>query len=79
MAYNKTAKSGNIFVLTEKGYENTPDKARPERKVGEPVRGFRKRVPVSWFEKGYVEEQRKSENNTIRDRRDAYVQRNGRT
>lgn len=54
MAYNKTAESGNIFVLTEKGYWNTPDKARKERKAGSPVKGYE--YSASWIEKGYVEE-----------------------
>lgn len=50
------AKDGCIFVCTEYGYENTLDHIKPERAVGEPVKGFEYSVPVSWVEKGYVEE-----------------------
>ena len=53
---NVLAQKGNTFVLTEKGYRKTPDAVKPERKVGEPVRGFEKTVPVSWVNNGWVEE-----------------------
>lgn len=56
MAYNKSAEKGNMFVLTEKGYKKTPDKVKPERKIGSPVKGFQYRVPTAWVSKGYVEE-----------------------
>ncbi|MBD5395625.1 MAG: hypothetical protein HDR71_15500 [Lachnospiraceae bacterium] len=56
MAYNKMAEDGNIFVLTEKGYEMTPDSVKHERKIGNPLKGYEQVVPASWFEKGYVEE-----------------------
>ncbi len=52
----ENAAEGKHFVVTELGYEKTPDKVKPERKIGEPIRGFEYRVPVSWIEKGYVEE-----------------------
>lgn len=50
------AGKGNHFVLTEKGYEKTPDHVKPEREVGKPVAGFERKVPSSWVEKGYVVE-----------------------
>lgn len=56
---SKDAEKGNHFVVTERGYEKTPDKVKPERKVGEPIRGFEYRVPMSWIAKGYVEEKKK--------------------
>lgn len=54
--YNTRAEKKNHFVLTEHGYRNTPDKVKPERKVGEPIKGFEYKVPSLWIEKGYVEE-----------------------
>lgn len=57
MTYKKTAKKGKRFVLTEKGYEKTPEKVKPERKVGEPIKGYENSVPASWVAKGYVVEQ----------------------
>ena len=50
------AENGKNFVLTEYGYQKTPDHVKPERAVGEPVKGFENRVPVSWLENGYVVE-----------------------
>lgn len=52
----KIASSGNIFVLTQAGYDRTPDKIKSERAVGEPLRGYEDKVPASWIRKGYVEE-----------------------
>lgn len=53
----KMAEKGKHFVLTQKGYEVTPDHVKPERAVGKPVMSlYDDRVPVSWVEKGYVEE-----------------------
>lgn len=60
-AYKKNAKKGNIFLLTKKGYEITPDKVKPERKIGEPVKGYEYSVPLSWVEKGLVEEKQQPE------------------
>lgn len=57
MAYKKAARKGKRFVLTEKGYEKTPNRVKPERKVGEPIKGYENSVPVSWVKKGYVVEQ----------------------
>ncbi len=54
--YKKTAAKGKRFVLTKKGFDKTPAEVKGERKVGEPVKGFETSVPVSWIEKGYVEE-----------------------
>lgn len=48
------ADPGKRFVMTEYGYEKTPDHVKPERKVGEPIKGFETRVPTSWIEKEYV-------------------------
>lgn len=50
------AGKGNHFILTEKGYEKTPDRVKPEREIGKPVAGFECKVPSSWIEKGYVAE-----------------------
>lgn len=56
MAYNESAKKGNIFILTKKGYEKTPYMVKHERVIGKPVEGFEYRVPVSWIKNGYVEQ-----------------------
>ena len=53
---NVVAKEGNHFVVTEKGYECTPDDIKDERAVGKPVTGFEDKVPQSWVDKGYVVE-----------------------
>lgn len=51
------ADSGKQFVLTDLGYEVTPDHVKPEREVGKPVNKlFVDSVPISWIDKGYVEE-----------------------
>lgn len=51
------AEKGKHFVLTQKGYDATPDHIKQERKIGEPVFEFYKtKVPASWMKKGYVEE-----------------------
>lgn len=51
------ADSGKQFVLTDLGYEVTPDHVKPEREVGKPVNKlFVDSVPISWVDKGYVEE-----------------------
>ena len=42
-------------MLTDHGYECTPADIRPEREIGKPVKGFERRVPLSWIEKGFVE------------------------
>ena len=57
MAYKTTAAKGKHFVLTQKGYDVTPDHIKPKREVGKPVfLDFDTRVPTSWIEKGWVEE-----------------------
>ena len=55
-AYMQEAQKGKQFLLTENGYNHTPDNVKHERNIGEPIKGFETRVPVSWIEKGYVEE-----------------------
>lgn len=52
------ADDGCIFACTEHGYERTPDAVKHERAVGKPIPHFSKKVPVSWVEKGYVEERK---------------------
>lgn len=52
----KYLENGKRFILTQIGYDATPDRVKPERKVGEPVKGFETRVPESWVLKGYVTE-----------------------
>ena len=37
--YYEYAKNGNHFVLTKKGYETTPDRVKPERCIGEVIKG----------------------------------------
>ena len=59
MAYSKSVEKGNVFVLTEKGYNKTPDEVKPEREIGKPLKGYEERVPASWIQKGYVVERRK--------------------
>ena len=59
MAYYKAAKRGCQWVLTEKGYAATPDHIKHEREIGKPVfsqLGYKDTVPISWVNKGYVEE-----------------------
>lgn len=48
------AENGKMFVLTECGYQRTPDHVKPERGIGKPVKGFETSVPVEWVKKGYV-------------------------
>lgn len=50
------ADPGKRFVLTEHGYNHTPESVQRERKIGEVVKGYEQSVPVSWVKKGYVEE-----------------------
>ena len=52
----KFLENGNVFVLTKKGYEATPDNVKHERKIGEPIKGFETKVPESWIKNGYAEE-----------------------
>ena len=52
----RNAEGGKRFLLTEEGYEHTPDEVNPERAVGEPVRGFETHVPASWVDNGWVKE-----------------------
>lgn len=53
---NKIAGKGKHFVLTKKGYDATPDKVKPERKIGEPLKHFEFSVPRSWVKNEWVEE-----------------------
>ena len=55
LAGTATAENGEIFVVTQKGYDKTPDSVKPEREIGKPIRNFEKQVPISWIEKGWVE------------------------
>ena len=50
------ADEGKQFVLTEHGYRQTPQKARPEREIGKPIKGYETSVPRSWVGKMYVVE-----------------------
>ena len=54
--YKTTARKGNHFVLTQKGYEDTPDNIKPEREIGKPVYGFEESVPTLWLQRGWVKE-----------------------
>lgn len=56
--YMQEAMKENKFVLTEKGYKNTPDQVKSERKIGDPIKGFETRVPRTWIQKGYVVERK---------------------
>lgn len=62
MAYKESAGAGKIFVLTNLGYEKTPNNIKSERAIGKPVKGFEYSVPASWLNKGYIEEIEKSAN-----------------
>ena len=54
---NAIAKDGYQFVLTQHGYDTTPDNVKHEREVGKPVPGWPADcVPASWVDKWYVEE-----------------------
>lgn len=53
----KYLEDGRKYVLTQKGYDVSPERVRHERKVGEPVKGFETCVPESWILKGYVTEE----------------------
>lgn len=55
-SYHSSAEKGKHFVLTELGYEKTPDRIKQERKIGESINGFEYKVPTSWIDKGYVQE-----------------------
>lgn len=55
------ADDGCIFVVTPAGYERTLDHIKPERAVGKPIQNFETCVPISWVEKGWVEERRVSQ------------------
>ena len=48
------AQKGNIFVLTEAGFEHC--KRFCERQVGKPVGQYVDNVPASWVKKGWVKE-----------------------
>lgn len=52
--YYQIASPGKLFILTQKGYDNTPDAVKRERAVGKPLKGFEQKVPASWITKGYV-------------------------
>lgn len=52
----KYLEDGRKYILTQKGYDESPEHVRHERKVGEPVTGFETHVPESWVSKGYVME-----------------------
>ena len=54
--YKTTAIQGNHFVLTQKGYEDTPDKLKSEREIGKPVYEFEESVPTLWLQRGWVKE-----------------------
>lgn len=49
------AGKGKVFVLTEKGFENTPDTVKAYREIGKPLKGYEESVPQEWIKKGYVE------------------------
>lgn len=56
-AYMQEAHNGKQFLLTENGYNHTPDNVKHERNIGEPIKGFETIAPVSWIKKGYVREE----------------------
>lgn len=55
--YKQEAQKGKHFVLTEKGYDKTPDHVKHERKIGDPIKRYELSVPTSWIQKGYVAEE----------------------
>lgn len=58
--YTTVAKKGNIFVLTESGYEHClrfcKSEVIRERKIGQSVGEYTDYVPNSWLKKGWVKE-----------------------
>ena len=57
MKIREVAKPGNIFVLTESGYDFCSDSSvREEREVGKPIIGFETSVPITWVNEGWVKE-----------------------
>lgn len=54
--WKRYAENGKVFILTEYGYQKTPDHVKHERKIGKPVKGFETSVPATWIEKRYVVE-----------------------
>lgn len=52
----KMAEKGKQFVLTQKGYDRTPEHIKHERAVGKPVHNYKEYAPVRWVEKGWVKE-----------------------
>lgn len=52
------ADKGNIFVLTEEGYEHCKrfckEQVLKEREIGKPVGQYTDNVPASWIKKGWV-------------------------
>lgn len=54
------AQKGNIFVLTETGFEHCKrfceEKVLKERQVGKSVGQYVDNVPASWVKKGWVKE-----------------------
>ena len=60
IGYKKVhADEGKRLVLTSLGYEATADRVKPERAIGEPVKGYEKSVPKLWYDKGWIEEAEK--------------------
>ena len=52
LGYSKAiADSGKQFVLTALGYEKTPERVKPERAVGKPIKGYESAVPLLWAKK----------------------------
>jgi hypothetical protein len=50
------ADEGKQFVLTEHGYRQTPQSVKPERAIGQPIKGHETSVPKLWVGKHYVVE-----------------------
>lgn len=53
---NTIAKKDYIFVLTNVGYDKTPDRIKQERAINKPIKLFEYAVPTSWIINGYVKE-----------------------
>ena len=55
--YVYAADKGKHFVLTESGYNKTPDRVKPEREIGKPIGFAEFEVPHSWINNGWVKEE----------------------
>ena len=46
---------GEIFVVTQLGFDSMPEHMKKENKVGKPMKGYEKSVPEKLYVRGYFE------------------------